>query len=321
MLWGGILFKKMDYVYAVYKEKSFTKAAEKLYISQPCLSAAVKKIEDEIGMALFERKYNTVVLTETGKKYIEAAEKIMRAQLDFLSEVNDVKNLEKGSIIIGAPNYPVSYILPDIINAFSKKYPKINIVIIEANSVELLKKLREGSVDLIIDSFDNEISMCDYFPLFNEKILLAVPKENKCNNNLQEFRILPDDIFSKKISCESVKQIRLNKFFDEEFILLKEGHSMLNHAMKVFKKYDFTPKVKFRFDQLSTSYTFTRSGNGISFVTDTMFKYHKFSNDVFLYNLRDAGERTMYIVRSKENAATFAGDKFIEFVSALFCDE
>lgn len=52
-----------------------------------------------------------------------------------------------------------------------------------------------------------------------------------------------------------------------------------------------------------------------------MFKYNKFSNDVFLYNLRDAGERTMYIVRSKENAATFAGDKFIEFVSALFCDE
>lgn len=83
----------------------------------------------------------------------------------------------------------------------------------------------------------------------------------------------------------------------------------------------FLRQVKFRFDQLSASYTFTRSGNGISFVTDTMFKYHKFSNDVFLYNLRDAGERTMYIVRSKENAATFAGDKFIEFVSALFCDE
>ena len=87
MLWGGCMFKKMDYVYAVYKEKSFTKAAEKLFISQPCLSAAIKKIEDEIGVPLFERRYSSVRPTKIGLEYIAAIEQIKATQQDFLSKI------------------------------------------------------------------------------------------------------------------------------------------------------------------------------------------------------------------------------------------
>ena len=104
------MFTKMEYVYTVYKEKSFTKAAEKLFVSQPCLSAAIKKIEKEIGQPLFERRYSDLRPTTIGQEYIKAAEKIMNIHQDFAQKVNDAGNMQLGSIKVGGSNYVSSYI-------------------------------------------------------------------------------------------------------------------------------------------------------------------------------------------------------------------
>ena len=71
------MFSGMNYVYEVYKERSFSKAAENLYISQPALSAMIKKVENKVGMPLFDRSTNPIQLTDCGKRYIKTAEKIM----------------------------------------------------------------------------------------------------------------------------------------------------------------------------------------------------------------------------------------------------
>lgn len=75
------MFSGMNYVYEVYKEQSFSKAAENLYISQPALSSMIKKIETKIGMPLFDRSTSPIQLTECGKKYIKTAEKIMDLEM------------------------------------------------------------------------------------------------------------------------------------------------------------------------------------------------------------------------------------------------
>ena len=77
------MFSGMNYVYEVYKEQSFSKAAENLYISQPALSSMIKKIETKIGMPLFDRSTSPIQLTECGKKYIKTAEKIMALDNEF----------------------------------------------------------------------------------------------------------------------------------------------------------------------------------------------------------------------------------------------
>ena len=77
------MFRKYDYVYAVYEEGSFTKAAKKLFISQPTLSVAIKSVEEEIGAPIFERDASGVKLTEVGREYIATAEKIISAKEDF----------------------------------------------------------------------------------------------------------------------------------------------------------------------------------------------------------------------------------------------
>lgn len=300
------MFKKMDYVYAVYKEKSFTKAAEKLYVSQPCLSAAIKKIEDEIGVSLFERRYSSVRPTKIGLEYISAVERIKAIEQDFASKIQDTDSLQYGSITIGGTNYVISYILPHIIKEFSKLYPKIEINLIETKSVELERMLIAEEIDLFIDSFDLDEFAQECFPLLNEKILVAVPKAFKCNHKLEEY------VFSQNDNSNPSRKVSIRSFKDENFILLKSGNNMYKHATHIFKEAGITPNVSYKLDQLSTSYNLVKSECGICFLPDTIFKYNSIPDNIALYHLEESKTRTLYVVKKKNKFFSSAMKKFIE---------
>ena len=241
------MFKKYEYVYAVYKTGNFTKAAESLYISQPSLSVAVKNLENEIGAPLFERSGSGVVLTEIGREYIAAAEKIMSIQKDFSNRLNDIFSLETGSITVGGTNYLSSYVLPKIINRFSARYPKITVDLVEANSISLAEMIENESVDVVIDSFDSTMDNYTGYPLVSEKILLCVPADRKVNNGLEDYRILPEDLYSEK--TETVPCVPIETFKNEPFILLKNGNDMFFRARNIFER-RMTPNVIFSVDQM-----------------------------------------------------------------------
>ena len=88
------MFQGMNYVYEVYKEMSFSRAAKNLYISQPSLSAAVKKAETQIGFPVFDRSSNPIRLTELGREYIRSIESIMEVEQGFENYVRDMQELK-----------------------------------------------------------------------------------------------------------------------------------------------------------------------------------------------------------------------------------
>ena len=311
------MFKKMEYVYAVYKEQSFSRAAEKLYVSQPCLSAAIRKIEEEVGVPLFERRYSSVRPTQIGLEYIEAVEQIMDIQKSFAAKVYDMNHYEYGSLSIGASTYVTSYIIPQIVEQFSQIYPKIYITLTETHSLELDKKIKNEEIDLIIDSFDEENDSLTFTPLFSEKILLAVPAVSKSNEGLEKYRILPKELYRSQLDLHNVEQISIDHFKDEKFILLKSGNNMYKHACEVFRKSNFTPKASYSLNQLITSYAFAASNNGVCFVTDTIFKYHAFHDDMYLYNVENSGSRTLYVAQKRNRYTTQAMGKFIEMAKRV----
>ena len=311
------MFKKMEYVYTVYKEKSFTKAAEKLFVSQPALSTAIKKIEEELGLALFDKRHSDIRPTLIGYEYIKAAEKIMNIHEDFNNKVNGISKMHFGQIKIGGTNYVSSYILPRITSAFSKLYPNIQLTLVEANSIELRKMLYNEEIDIIIDSMDEEIPNCQCFPLIEEKILLAVPKEYKCNMGLEKYQISPTDLFNCNYNIDEVPKIPIKHFIDENFILLKKGNSMDRHATDIFNKSGLTPNVSFRLDQLSTSYRYTTCGNGICFIPDKFFKYHHFNDEVLLYSIENGSNRYLYVTHSEKLTTSNIIDKFIKIAKAI----
>jgi DNA-binding transcriptional LysR family regulator len=203
------MFDKKEYVYAVYMEKSFTAAAAKLYVSQPCLSAAIKKIEQQIGRPLFERRTGDLTPTKIGYEYLACAQKMMEIEAGFSRLLDDINNMKMGDIRIGGTNYVCSYILPLIVSRFSALYPGVDLSIYEANSIELEKMLQNDRVDLIIDSYDTKDDRFEYTALAAEKILLAVPAAHACNTGNRALYAQADELYDGRIAAEQLQEIDL----------------------------------------------------------------------------------------------------------------
>ncbi|MCI6006382.1 MAG: LysR family transcriptional regulator [Blautia sp.] len=279
------MFQGMEYVYAVYKEKSFSKAAQKLFISQPSLSAAVKRVEQKVGYPIFDRSTKPLSLTECGEKYISAVEKIMAVENGFVDFINDWGELKTGSLVLGGSSLFSSWILPQIMGAFSRKYPLVKIALVEENTSRLEELLQSGGVDLVMDNCILDSSVFDRCEYQEEHLLLAVPGNFKINEKLQEYGISAEDIRKGIFLNPEVPGVPLEYFEKEPFILLKPDNDTGKRAMNLCQDHGFTPNVVFELDQQQTAYNVTCSGLGISFVSDTLVSLGTDNPNVIYYKL------------------------------------
>jgi len=277
----------MEYVYAVYKEKSFSKAAEKLFISQPSLSANVKREEQCVGYPIFDRSTKPLGLTEPGKKYIETVEKILSMQNEFSEYIDDLGDLKTGKLVLGGSSLYSSWVLPPLMGQFAKKYPQVQLELIEETTVNLRKMLQNGEIDFLLDNCELEDEIFERQMYRKEYLVLAVPKHFKINDGLEEFQISVEAIRELSFLSELVPSVDLSLFAREPFILLKPENDTRIRAMELCKQCEFTPNVVFQLDQQMTSYNITCSGMGISFISNTLISKVPESSDVVYYKLGD----------------------------------
>lgn len=306
------MFQKYKYVLAVYQEGSFTKAAARLYISQPSLSVAIRNIEKKIGVPLFERCGTAVRLTDAGKAYVEAAQNMQFAEDAFTKQLEDLNGLQTGKIVVGCSNYLTSDVLPQLVSQFRNQYPGVEITLIEANSIHLREMLNDEEVDLVIDNFESFADTYALCPLIDEQILLCVPEDRRVNHSLKKFGIRPEDIYTKSARVEKALPLDISAFREEPFVLLKSGNDMCDRAMGIFASSSVEANVVFSVDQLNTSYALAESGLGACFITDTFFKYRKHTTDTVLYKLDHVlAKRTLHIAHKKGRYSTKAMQEFI----------
>lgn len=279
------MFQGMEYVYEVYLEKSFSKAAEKLFISQPSLSANVKRVEHHIGYPIFDRSTKPLSLTECGVQYIKAVEKIKSIQNEFEGFVNDWGDLKKGALTLGGSNLFSSWILPPLIADFARRYPLIQISLVEETTANLARMLRHGQLDLMLDSsvLDAAIYGCRKFQ--EEHLILAVPGAFPINNRLRSYQLPVEDILSKRFLRESCPPVPLTRFKSEPFIMLKPENDTGKRARMICQNNLFEPNIILEMDQQMTSYNITCSGMGISFIGDIMLSKVPLTSDVVYYKL------------------------------------
>ena len=307
------MFRNKEYILAVYQEGGFTKAAERLFVSQPSLSASIKRIEDKIGVPIFDRSTTPVTLTEIGKEYVKYALSIQEREKDFSRYVSDHTNLMAGKIRIGGSSFFSSFVLPNLISKFNENYPQIQFEIFEDSTKNLMAKLSNGNLDIIIDNAINENENILSEVYSSETMLLAVPKHLEINQSLTEFALTAQDIKENK-HLDDKKSVKLSCFKDEQFILLNPENDTGKRAEKLFKKYGITPNVIFHLDQQVTAYNISCSGMGISFVSDTLVKYIDAERDIIYYRLPDIGaKRNIYFYQKKNHYLSLASRKFIEY--------
>lgn len=310
-------FNYMEYVYAVYKERSFTKAAEKLYISQPSLSLTVKKIESEIGYPLFERCGKEVRLTPVGERYIKAIEEIKRISENLANELDDLLKLKKGSVTIGSTTFVASYLLPDALKKFTEKYPDVEINLVVEQSTVLEEKLENDLVDIVVDNATAIHPSYNYQHILDEKVLLAVPRELEINKELVEFSIPTEEIKNGKADFSNKPKVDISKFRNEKFILLKKGNKMRQIAHKIFEESGVNPSVSMEFDDLHTAFSYAERGFGICFLSDIAIKYNSSDNLNFYLPKTDYSKRTLYVINKKHKYLSGAQTELISFIREI----
>ena len=304
------MFSHADYVYAIYTERSFTRAAEKLYISQPALSATVRKLEKDLGYPIFERGIKEVIPTAIGMKYIEAAEQVLAIGHQLRRQTDDLLQLRTGSITIGSTTFIASYVLPGLLREFSALYPGITVNLLVEQSTILQEKLEKGVVDIAIDNTLSCNEEYEYSPLFTEQIIVGVPEEYAVNKGLTPYR-LPQD----PEQWNSIPKLNIGLLRDQPFILLKSGNNMRQTAGGIFAEKSIKPRICYEFDQLMTSISFAQNGLGVCFLTDTLLRFGQTCKGLILYRPDTAfPERVLYAIRKKNKYLPSAAQALLEFL-------
>lgn len=307
------MFKGMEYVYEVYKEKSFSKAAANLYISQPSLSATIKKIEERVGTPLFDRSTNPIQLTDCGKEYVKCMEKILDIENGFENYLNHMNELKTGRLSIGGSNFFTSFVLPPIVSRYMQKYPFIQISLIEANTSQLEQQLISGALDLVIDNYAFHESIYTRHFLCREQLLLAVPRHFASNKSFINCRLSKEDIVSEKHHLESTPCVPLEAFREDPFILLRSGNDTRERADKICSNHGFRPRVILKLDQQLSAYNVACYGMGIAFVSDTLIRHSRPDENIIFYKLQDPETvRNVYFYHKQSRYVTRAMEEFLK---------
>lgn len=173
---------ELRYIVAVARERHFGRAAETCFVSQPTLSVAIKKLEEELGVALFERGNNEISVTPVGERIVEQAAQILEQTLSLKQLAQQGKNPLVGTFKIGALFTIAPYLLPHLIPALQKIAPQMPLQLEENFTRKLTEKLRLGELDVIIVSLPFDEPGMETLTLYHEPFQVVVPAHHPWAN-------------------------------------------------------------------------------------------------------------------------------------------
>lgn len=262
--------QEMKYVYAVYRHGNFSKAADSLYMTQPALSIAIQKVEKNLGMPLFDRSKKPLKLTKAGELYIKKYRQIRQMEHELAQELNDLSELNTGSLRIGGSHYFNAYVLPGVLTEYKKRHPGIQLELLEAGSHELLNMLADHEIDITFNCTTKPKDSFHRIPGFIDSILISVPKSMDVNDSLKEYALSAEDIIAKKHQDFSTPSVNLAVFSKTPFVLLTPGNNLYSRSTAFFAEAGIVPNVCLQVSQLVTVYHLSRFGMGAAFISDLL---------------------------------------------------
>lgn len=309
------MFVWKKYVYEVYKERSFTKAAQNLYISQPSLSARIKKIEEIIGEPLFDRSTTPLQLTEVGKVYIEAAEEITQIEQRVENYINDLAGLKTGNLAVGASTLFAAYVVPSLITQFNQKFPDVHIQLIEGNTAELEEMLGSNALDFVIDNYHYDSILYNKELYCEENILLAVPKHFALNEELGMYQLSYKNIKNKNYLNQKYPAVPLGRFADLPFIMLTQGNDTRTRGDRLCRNVGFKPNIVLEFNQQSTAYMASSTQLGATFISDILVSQLPTFENLVYYKLDgEEAKRKVFFYYKTHKYKTRVMEEFVRMM-------
>lgn len=236
---------QLRYFLKVAERGNFTRASEELGLSQPALSRAILRLEEELGQPVFERKTRSVALTEAGILLQSRATQILAILEDTKAEITD--DGQSGRVRLGAIPTIAPYFLPGLLRKFASDFPKSSIVVQENTTDALMKSCTQGELDLAILALPIPARYLEIEELFEEELLLVLPPEHE---------------LATKTS------IRLQDVEPFPFVLLDEAHCLSDNIVSYCRQKAFQPVAVERTSQLTMVQELVSLSHGISMIPE-----------------------------------------------------
>lgn len=242
--------QELRYVVAVAREKHFGRAAAACFVSQPSLSTAVRHLEDELGVTLFERTRGEIVVTDIGRRVIAQAERA----LDEAARVKHVaasgRDQLAGTLRLGVIHTIAPYLLPELVAAMRSRAPAIPLELEENMTENLERMLREGTIDVAIVALPFEAPGLEVMPAYDELFELAVPAKHPWARR-------------RHVAAEEVET--------ENLLLLSAGHCLRDQVLEACSRFTRPADGGKQGNSLETLRSMVAGGLGITVLPATAF--------------------------------------------------
>lgn len=256
---------ELRYIVAVAQEKHFGRAAQRCHVSQPTLSIAIKKLEEELAISLFDRSSSEVITTDVGERIIDQARKVLEETEIIRHLANQQQNELNGAFKLGLIFTIAPYLLPKLILGLRQSAPNMPLMLEENQTVALTEMLKQGTLDAIIVAEPYQESGIETIPLYDEPFFVIVPKGHR----FEDF----DAVTSADVAKEDV-------------LLLTEGNCMRDQILGSCSELAAKQKVAgltntLQGSSLNTIRHMVASGMGISLLPSTALT----ENDHMLFSI------------------------------------
>jgi len=266
----NIKFSDIDYFNCIYESGSFSRASEILHISQPALSQCVKKLEEEFGIQLLDRKKKPFHLTIAGEVFYQNGKIIQDQRRKMIGSMKGFATSAEKTLRIGISPFYSKYYLPSLYPTLSQ-IPNFSFSIVDDISINLEKKLISGDVDLCFLPREPENSSIFYKDLCIEEILIAVPKSFEVNK--------------KAISGKGMPYLELSELQDLPFVALKPEQKVTKQLNDLCSKAGFTPHIVYETLDWDTANEMIACSVGVGFVPDIVCRRGDMQNTPNYYRI------------------------------------
>lgn len=254
--------RHFHYIRTIYETGSISRAAEKLYISQPSLSQLLKSVEKKVGAPLFDRGSQPLRPTTIGQKYLETARRIMELDTEFHRYVEDELGCAQGNLVVGSSPFRSTYFLASFLPEFQEKYPGIRLQLAEHTSKRLEEAVLSGDADLIIATQPVDANAFSFAELYSEEMVLVLP----AGHELSKQYHLPQD-------CRgTLPLLPINLLKDTPFIQMHSEQKLHQQLLSLCEEAGFTPKIYLQTRSMETALTLAAAGLGATLLPMTLLR-------------------------------------------------
>lgn len=249
----------------VAKLQSFSRAAKKIFRSQPAVSAQIQQLEQECDAKLFDRNSKSVTLTEAGKLFLTYAERLLELKREAIRAASDQGNIPRGTLAVGANEATCLYVLPQVFAEYTRLYPSVQITIFRSDTTKVLEGLEDGIIDVGIVTLPIKSQRLTARPIFRDRLMLMVPAASP----LARRRSVPVSVAA------------------EQRLLVPNSGYTRQLLDRIFRPYAPHVQVQMELPSVEMIKSFVAAGLGVSIISESFARDEVQSGKVKLLRLED----------------------------------